>query len=188
VTRTELEPGCKQRRIGWPPARIYLIAFKAERSMEVWAANQKSAYSRIAVYPILAASGGPGPKRKEGDQQVPEGFYRLSGLNPQSQFHLSIRVDYPNSEDRANAAVPLDQLGTDIYIHGNHVSLGCLAMGDRAIERIFCLVAQANRGDRRVLIAPRDFRRTRFDPGTVPDPWLRDLYARIQRRLVAFGG
>jgi murein L,D-transpeptidase YafK len=106
-------------------------------------------------------------------------------LNPLSQFHLSVRVDYPNREDIAHASAPRDQLGGDIYIHGNKVSIGCIAIGDPAIERVFCLAALASPSWRRILISPRDFRRA--DPAAVnQDPWIGDLYRRLDRRLEEF--
>lgn len=153
--------------------------------MEVWAANTNSRYVHLITYPILGASGGPGPKRREGDRQVPEGFYRLSALNPNSLYHLSIRVDYPNPEDIRHAAVPQSELGGDIYIHGGGGSVGCLAMGDPAIEEIFCLVALADKNERRILLAPRDFRNHKpFSPPK--EARVRALYARLAEQLRAF--
>lgn len=99
---------------------------------------------------MLAASGGPGPKLREGDLQVPEGVYRLTAFNPNSSYHLSLRVDYPNAEDRAaedRAVARSDRrtsLGGDIFIHGKAVSIGCLAIGDPGIEELL----RARRGRR----------------------------------------
>lgn len=92
------------------------------------------------TYRIAKQSGGPGPKRKEGDRQVPEGFYRIEGLNPKSSYHLSLRLNYPNASDleRADPKAP----GSDIYIHGKAVSIGCLAMTDPIIEELYTLVAE----------------------------------------------
>lgn len=176
---------CRRRGIAYPPKRIYLLAFKKERTLEVWGSNPKGRYRRLASYPILAASGVSGPKRRAGDRQVPEGFYRITHLNPQSQFHLSLRVDYPNREDIANAVVPQDRMGGDIYVHGNQVSIGCIALGDRAIEKVFCLTALAEPSSRRILIAPMDFRK--HAPLERPEErWLRDLYVRVKTALESF--
>jgi murein L,D-transpeptidase YafK len=57
-------------------------------------------WKEAARYRVLGASGGPGPKLRQGDQQVPEGFYEIESLNPNSLYHLAIRVNYPNAEDR----------------------------------------------------------------------------------------
>ena len=177
---------CAQNGVAWPPRRVYLLAFKGDRRLEVWVAGARGPYILLDACPILAASGGPGPKRREGDRQVPEGFYRLTSLNPNSAYHLSVRVDYPNREDAAHSRVPPSEMGGDIYVHGGSVSIGCLAIGDAAIERVFCLAALAHPGQRRILIAPRDFRR---NPGNIPDPgeaWVRDLYARLRQALRKF--
>lgn len=186
AARAAYAPICTENGVAWPPRRVYLLAFKGERQMEVWAANARGPYIRLDACPILAASGGPGPKRREGDRQVPEGFYRLTTLNPNSAYHLSVRVDYPNGEDVAHARVPRREMGGDIYVHGNSVSIGCLAIGDAAIEKVFCLVALAHPDERRILIAPRDFRRP---AGNVPDlgeAWVRTLYARLRQTLRRF--
>lgn len=180
--RARFEPQLKRHRIAWPPSRFKLLAFKEEKRLEVWAANRKGAWAHLVTYPILAASGRTGPKRREGDLQVPEGFYDLPILNPNSRFHLSIRVDYPNAEDVAHAAVPRGKMGGDIYIHGSDVSIGCIALGDDAISELFTLAALADR--RSILIAPRDLR---GKPTPKADAaWVRDLYARLKRALASF--
>ncbi len=181
-SENKFRPTCREAGIAYPPKRVTLIALKEEKQVEVWGANARGAYKRLAVYPVLAASGKAGPKRRRGDLQVPEGFYRISALNPASRFHLSLRVDYPNAEDIAHSAVPREAMGDDIYVHGNAVSIGCLAMGDPAIEEIFCLTARAAPGKRRILIAPRDLRSTDRLPQN-PDPWVRELYQRLRITL-----
>jgi murein L,D-transpeptidase YafK len=172
---------CQRAGTRYPPRRVTLVAFKEEKLVEVWGADDKGPYKRLAVYPVLAASGVSGPKRQEGDRQVPEGFYRISALNPASQFHLSLRVNYPNAEDIAHRTVPQGSMGGDIYVHGGAASIGCLALGDPAIEEVFCLVVRANPAERRIIIAPQDLRAS-HSPRT-SDPWLRDLYSRIRTAL-----
>ena len=185
ATRRKFAASCAKNGIAWPPRRIYLLAFKQEKRLEVWAANATGRYIRLQTYPILAASGTLGPKRREGDRQVPEGFYRLPTLNPNSRFHLSVRVDYPNAEDIRNAVVPRARMGSDIYVHGNSVSIGCLALGDPAIEEVFTLVARATPTERRILISPVDFRQSA--PPPPPDElWVRKLYERLRKKLREF--
>lgn len=121
---------------------IGLRVFKLERVLEIWVAHSAAGPYRLKVsYPIAAMSGGLGPKRREGDMQVPEGFYWVNRFNPNSRFHLSLGLNYPNSSDRklGNSVHP----GSDIFIHGNHVSAGCIAMTDPIIEKIYRLVIQA---------------------------------------------
>jgi murein L,D-transpeptidase YafK len=127
-----------------------------------------------------------GPKRREGDLQVPEGFYRLPELNPRSSYHLSIRVDYPNGDDIAHAAVARGDMGGDIYIHGSDVSIGCMALGDRAIEELFLMAAMVPEPSRRIIISPYDFRRSPRAPLPRSEGWVTELYRRIIAELRAF--
>ena len=78
-----------------------------------------------------------GPKRGEGDLQVPEGFYYINDFNPNSKYHLSLGINYPNQSDKTLSPYP--NLGGNIYIHGNCVSVGCVAIGDKAIEKVYSL-------------------------------------------------
>jgi murein L,D-transpeptidase YafK len=111
----------------------------------------------IHSYSVLAASGHNGPKLREGDRQVPEGFYRITSLNPNSSYHLSIKLNYPNAFDQQHADEEgRDHLGGDIFIHGKAASIGCLAMGDPAIEELFVMVEKVGRSNVQVIIAPHD--------------------------------
>jgi murein L,D-transpeptidase YafK len=128
-----------------------------------------------------------GPKLREGDHQVPEGIYRAEFLNPNSLFHLSIRLNYPNAFDQAAArADGRTNLGSDIMIHGSKVSIGCIAVGNEAAEDLFVLAAIVGKEWVKVVISPVDFR----VPGTkAPEadrPWIRTLYTTLARELAAF--
>jgi murein L,D-transpeptidase YafK len=183
AVRRKFEPIAKRASVAWPPASITVLAFKSEKVLEVWAKDASGVQKRLASYPILAASGGLGPKRKEGDKQVPEGFYKLPVLNPNSRYHLSIMVDYPNAEDIAHKTVPRSEMGGEIFVHGNQVSIGCIAIGDRAIEEVFCLAAWAK--NREIIISPIDFRTDRM--ARLPTGlWVTGLYGRIAKRLQDF--
>lgn len=177
---------CEAVKIGYPPARLQLLAFKTEKQLEVWGAGKEGRYHYLTTYPILAASGTVGPKLREGDRQVPEGFYRLPLLNPNSRYHLSIKVDYPNADDIRRSTLPRNQMGGDIFIHGNSVSIGCLAIGDEAIEELFCLVAQVPAKHRQIWIAPVDFRKQPnwLMPGATPA--VQALHLRLKTRLNSF--
>lgn len=140
--RANVEPNLQRyvRSAGlkYPPKQIFVRAFKYERQFEVWGANSvKSELKLIKRYPILAASGTLGPKLKAGDLQVPEGWYHIDRFNPYSSYHLSLGLNYPTVVER-DLARPNDP-GSDIFIHGNQKSAGCLAMGDSAIEEIYTL-------------------------------------------------
>jgi murein L,D-transpeptidase YafK len=121
--------------VPYPPSQILLRAFKQERELELWARRDKG-FVLVKTYPICAKSGGPGPKRHEGDGQVPEGFYVISGFNPRSQFHLSLRVSYPNASDRILGKKPL---GGDVFVHGNCVTIGCMPITDPQIEELYVI-------------------------------------------------
>jgi murein L,D-transpeptidase YafK len=126
--------------VEWPPAEMYLRAFKQERELEVWAGEKGRPLRRVKVYPFCAASGDVGPKRREGDLQVPEGFYTVDLFNPYSNFLLSMRVSYPNASDRRlGTARP----GGDIYIHGGCASIGCIALEDGPIQELYLMVLEA---------------------------------------------
>jgi len=120
---------------------VFIRIFKAEKVLEIWVAK-KDHYVLFHTYPICTYSGRLGPKIREGDNQAPEGFYRvgLSQLNPQSNYHLAFNLGYPNAYDRANG-----RTGNFLMVHGNCVSIGCYAMGDAAIEEIYTLMDAALR-------------------------------------------
>lgn len=166
------------------PDALILIALKAERSIEIWS-NDAGEPRHIHSYPILAASGGPGPKLREGDKQVPEGLYRIESLNANSRFHLSMKLDYPNAFDHDCAA--LDgrlEPGSDIFIHGGDRSIGCIAIGDDAIEELFVLIADVGYENVEVVIAPSDPRGG--SALTLPEGaplWTLQLYALITDEL-----
>lgn len=171
--------------VPWPPSKVTLIGLKAEREVQVYAAGPGGACRFIRSYPILAASGDLGPKLREGDRQVPEGRYRIESLNPNSRYHLSLRINYPNAEDRARAGEEgRRNLGGDIMIHGDAVSIGCLAMGDAAVEELFVLVARTGARNTRVILSPVDFReRPAPAPRAGAPPWVDALYAAIKAEM-----
>ena len=163
----EFGPSARQKlaadftRIGvpYPPKQIVLVGLKEEDQLEVWVSDGNSKPKHLKTYPILAASGTLGPKLREGDFQVPEGVYGIESLNPNSAFHLALRVDYPNAFDRENARIEgRTSPGSDIMIHGSSVSVGCLAMGDPAIEELFVLAAETGLENIKVILSPVDFR------------------------------
>ena len=183
--RPVLETSARAHGVTYPPPSLLLVAYKSESVLEVWA-EVPSGWKRLREYPVLAASGGPGPKLREGDGQVPEGIYRLTHLNPDSSYHLSIRVDYPNEWDRARGLEDgRTTLGNDRYIHGKAVSIGCLAIGDENIEELFVLAADTGIANARIVIAPT--RGTLAVPSGAP-PWTATLYRAIAREIAPLQG
>jgi Uncharacterized protein conserved in bacteria len=188
IVQARLAPLFVASEIACPPPSITLVGLKEEKKLELYAPAADGSQKLIKTYPILAASGTAGPKLKEGDKQVPEGFYKIESLNPNSRFHLSLRVNYPNAEDKQRAAKEgRAKLGGDIMIHGNSVSIGCLAMGDPAAEELFILAAKTGLANIEVLLCPVDFRaRPNFQPPASAPSWTAELYNRLKTKLAEF--
>jgi len=184
--RARLAPYFAKAHVAYPPRRIALLVFKRERRLAVWAGDGTS-WQFIRDYPILAASGRIGPKLRQGDYQVPEGLYRIEYLNPSSSYHLSMKVSYPNAFDRKQAAAEhRANLGGDIFIHGKNVSIGCMAMGDTAIEELFTLAADSGPDRIKVVIAPADLRVAGAPMAEDAPRWVPGLYQTIAAALADF--
>lgn len=138
---------------------LYLRAFKEDQLLEVWSTKGDGSYLLLAEWPICALSGALGPKRKQGDLQIPEGRYFIDRFNPASSYHLSLGINYPNRCDRILG--DKDDPGDLIFIHGRCVTIGCLPIQDDPIEMLYslCVAAKAN-GQRRILV---DIFPTRLD-------------------------
>lgn len=177
--RKRLEPDFAKAGVPYPPSRVVLAVFKDEKVLHVYAAGPDGALKHVRRYAVLAASGVQGPKLREGDNQVPEGLYGIESLNPNSLFHLSLRVGYPNEFDRAHArADGRAKLGGDIMIHGNAVSIGCVAVGDEGAEDLFVLAARTGLEHVRVILSPVDFRRSTARTAGLPS-WTPELYRSV---------
>ena len=131
----------KAAQVAYPPGEIYLRVFKQERQLELWAGAKGAPLSLVRTYKICAESGTLGPKREEGDDQIPEGFYEVARFNPQSHFHLALGLDYPNASDRLLGK--RDRLGGDIMIHGSCVTIGCIPIEDDPIEELYLVALDA---------------------------------------------
>lgn len=128
----------KEKRLPYPPRNLLLLAFKKEAQLELWAGTgDHSALTLVKTYAICATSGNLGPKRRFGDEQVPEGFYDLDWFNPQSNFYLSMHISYPNAADRVLKTLP--NPGGDIFLHGNCVTIGCIPITDDGIKEAYWL-------------------------------------------------
>ncbi len=179
--------------VPWPPQRLAYLAFKDEKVIEVQAQLADGSWEPVYRYPILRASGVSGPKLQEGDKQVPEGLYKIALLNPNSKYHVSLRVSYPNEFDRSMAkADGRKKLGGDIMIHGKNLSIGCLAVGDPASEEFFVMAHIVGLENLDVIIAPRDFRKPAMLASVSETinfggpSWVPKLYADIKAALKPF--
>lgn len=124
----------------WPAKYMYIRSFKYDSQLEVWVKNNlNEKYKLLKVYKVCALAGTLGPKRFEGDYQVPEGFYHINEFNPNSSYYLSLGINYPNASDR----VLSDSLkpGGDIYIHGGCATVGCIPIRNEQIDELYILAA-----------------------------------------------
>ena len=124
-------------------APIFIRIFKAESELEVWKQRADGRFHHFKTYPICHWSGDLGPKLSQGDKQSPEGFYTVNRhqMNPNSQFHLSFDLGYPNAFDRAHG-----RTGNFLMVHGKCKSAGCYAMTDGLMEEIYALAREAFAG------------------------------------------
>ncbi len=130
------------KKIPYESYQVFLRAFKQERKLEVWVQGKESdLWQLLHTYDFCASSGLLGPKRREGDLQIPEGIYQVNHFNPLSNFHLSLGIDYPNASDRilSDKRSP----GGAIYIHGNCVTVGCIPLTDDKIKELYVLAVEA---------------------------------------------
>lgn len=128
---------------------LFIRVFKESKLVEVWLkSNSESEYKLFKTYDICASSGRLGPKRSQGDGQVPEGFYTIAVFNPYSSYHLSLGLSYPNASDRIKGK---GNLGGDIMIHGSCVTIGCLPLTDTYIKEVYILAVEAkNNGQQNI--------------------------------------
>jgi len=121
---------------------LLFVAFKHEKELQVYIRDKSAKkYELLKTYDFCVLSGSLGPKRKEGDGQVPEGLYEINKFNPTSNFHLSLKINYPNTSD----LVLSDKThpGGEIFIHGNCVSVGCIPITDDLIKELYVLSVEA---------------------------------------------
>lgn len=137
-----LQKQFKAKKLQWPAKYMYIRSFKYDSQLEVWVKNEINApFQLFKTYKVCALAGTLGPKRMEGDYQVPEGFYYINEFNPKSNYYLSLGINYPNASDK----ILSDSLrpGSAIYIHGSCVTVGCIPITDQQIDELYILAAHA---------------------------------------------
>ncbi len=143
LKRDQLKLQCNQLGIQWPIQQLYVRSFKYDSQLEVWARNNNNEpFVLFKTYKVCALSGSLGPKRVEGDYQVPEGIYYINEFNPKSQYHLSLGLNYPNTADKIKSG--LQNPGKEIYIHGTCTTVGCIPIQNQQMEELYILAALAN--------------------------------------------
>lgn len=150
-------------------APILVRAFKKEAELEIWKAKADGTYTLLKTYPVCRWSGQLGPKTREGDRQVPEGFYSVTPglMNPNSSYYLAFNIGYPNAYDRVRGYT-----GGLIMVHGDCSSSGCFAMTNEQIAEIYAIAREAFAGGQRNIqvqsmpfrMTPENLARYRLDP------------------------
>lgn len=132
----------EKKGLTYPAKYIFVRSFKLDSEMEIWVKNSAADTFRLfKSYRVCTLSGKMGPKRREGDRQVPEGFYYINDFNPNSNYHLSLGINYPNFSDR----ILSDQKkpGGEIYIHGDCITVGCIPLTNEFIDEVYILAVNA---------------------------------------------
>ncbi len=155
-----LEEQLKNSNIRIDDLQILINVYKEEQELEVYAKNASDkSYKKLSTYKICESSGVLGPKRRKGDYQVPEGFYYIDRFNPTSSFYLSLGINYPNKSDRIKSRAK--DLGGDIFIHGECVTIGCMPMTNEKIKEIYLYAIQARQnGQKQIPVNIFPFRMT----------------------------
>jgi murein L,D-transpeptidase YafK len=136
----------KEKNISIEKLEIFLRIYKSEGILELWGKEKTETEFRLLKnYFICSSSGHEGPKRREGDLQVPEGFYKITHFNPVSNFHLSLGINYPNGSDRILA--DKNHPGGSVYIHGNCVTIGCIPVTNEGIKELYLAALEAKNND-----------------------------------------
>ncbi|MEO0160911.1 MAG: L,D-transpeptidase family protein [candidate division WOR-3 bacterium] len=138
--------------VEYPPEKVLITAYKKEQILQLWVESKDRAeFLKAREYKFTAFSGKLGPKRKRGDLQIPEGFYHITRFNPRSQFHLSLRINYPNASDKILGS--RRDPGGDILIHGEAVTIGCIPIGNEAIEELYLICLDTkNQGQNKIMV------------------------------------
>lgn len=140
----------KAKQLDTSSLEIMIRVLKLDHKLEIWGRDSlHSEFLLINEYRICRSSGKPGPKRRQGDYQVPEGFYHIDRFNAWSNFHLSLGINYPNTSDKilSDKRNP----GGDIFIHGACVTIGCMPMTDDKIKEIYIFAVEArNAGQQKI--------------------------------------
>ncbi|MEO9021917.1 MAG: L,D-transpeptidase family protein [Ginsengibacter sp.] len=142
VREDSIEKEFKAKGLKWPAKYVFIRSFKYDGQLEVWVKNEvKEKYKLFKTYKVCLQSGSLGPKRIQGDYQVPEGFYYINEFNPNSAYHLALGLNYPNTSDKI-LSDPV-RPGNGIYIHGSCVSIGCIPVNNSDIEEIYVVASAA---------------------------------------------
>jgi murein L,D-transpeptidase YafK len=129
-----------------PSSPTVIRTYKKEAELEIWKMKSSGEYALLKTYPMCRWSGQLGPKKREGDMQVPEGFYSIAPgqMNPNSHYYLAFNVGYPNAYDRAYG-----RTGGSVMVHGVCSSAGCFSMTDEQVADIYAIARDSFAGGQR---------------------------------------
>jgi murein L,D-transpeptidase YafK len=165
--------------------RLILLGLKEEKTLEVWGIHRDGSAQKIHDFPFTGFSGGPGPKLREGDGQIPEGIYRIEYMNPNSSYHLSLKLDYPNDYDREKGVKDgRAKLGHDIFIHGRSATIGCIPIGNTGIEELFLMVAEMGKEKVEVILAPYNMRTRSKRIEVEGIDWEEELHSTVKEAIL----
>ena len=140
----------KAKNINATNFKVLIRIFKEEKILEVWLKGKSnSSYIHYEDYAICRSSGTLGPKRTEGDLQVPEGCYTVNFFNAFSDYYLGMQINYPNQSDKILGKKPY---GGQIMIHGNCVTIGCIPITDDKIKEVYLLCLYSKGANNEVAI------------------------------------
>lgn len=180
-TRELLQHDFSAAGLHYPPKRLTLIAFKQEKQLLLFGGSKDMRFVR--AFAFTSYSGALGPKLREGDMQIPEGIYRITGAGARGM--LTLDVDYPNALDRKNAAADhRTELGGEILVHGGTHSTGCVVISDAEMEQVFVAVNDVGFKNTQLIIAPCDLRKHEPAVDYSKQPkWLPAVYAALRHEL-----
>lgn len=171
ATDLRLRDRFDRNALRYPASEIFLRVFKHERVLQLWARSRPGdVFTLVHEYPVCALPGQLGPKRRMGDLQVPEGVYYIDHFNPESAYHLSLRINYPNLADRMRRQALA--LGGDIFIHGGCETVGCVPIENDNMEEVYWLAVQAMDAGQKVI--PVHIFPARLDASRLQ--WLEDTF------------
>lgn len=156
----EITVKLKTNQLALDDLNIMLVAYKDDDKLELYAKKKsEEVYKKLGDYDICSRSGKLGPKRRVGDRQVPEGFYYIERFNPASNFYMSLGLSYPNQSDKRKSKA--SNLGGDIFIHGDCVTIGCMPMTDDKIKELYLYAIYArNNGQMKIPVYVFPFQMT----------------------------
>src|SRR5688572_29695150 len=135
----------KSKNLDIKDFQLFIRAFKNEKLLEVWIKGKNDdKFTLLHSYEFCTTSGSLGPKRRQGDLQIPEGAYHINHFNPESNFYLSLGLNYPNASDKILS--DKQHPGSSIYIHGNCVTIGCIPLTDDKIKELYIMAVEAKNG------------------------------------------